>query len=149
VKIAFGCDHAAFEIKARVIEALKKQGHSVQDFGCDTGDSCDYPDFAVSVSESVARGKNDRGVLICGTGIGMSIAANKVPGIRAALVWREEAAVLASQHNNANVLCLSARFLPIEEINKCIRAWLATPFSSEPRHQKRVDKMMALDKKGR
>lgn len=148
MKIAFGCDHAAFKIKAQVIEAMRKDGHEVKDFGCDSEASCDYPDFAEAAARSVAGGECKRGVLICGTGIGMSITANKVPGIRAALAWREEVAKLAAEHNDANVLCLSARFMTVEEINRCVRAWLATPFTGEPRHQKRIDKMMALDRKG-
>jgi ribose 5-phosphate isomerase B len=149
MRIAFGCDHTAFKIKGGVIEYLKKQGHTVEDFGCGSSESCDYPDFGIPAARSVADGKNERGVLICGTGIGMSILANKVPGIRAGLAWEEEVAKCASEHNNANVLCLPARFATLDKIIKCVDIWLKTPFSGEPRHQKRIDKIMELDKRCR
>lgn len=146
MKIAFGCDHAAFKIKMNVMEHLKKQGHEVKDLGCSSAESCDYPDFAIAVAKEVSSGRAAGGVLICGSGIGMSIAANKISGVRAAVCWNAETAKLASEHNFANVLCLGARFLNEQELCNCIDTWLKTPNSAEPRHVKRIEKIMALEK---
>ncbi|MFH1368705.1 MAG: ribose 5-phosphate isomerase B [Elusimicrobiota bacterium] len=146
MKIAFGCDHAAFKIKDQVIEHLKKQGHETVDFGCGSAESCDYPDFGIPSARAVSKGECARGILICGTGIGMSMLANKIPGIRAAVCWNEDVAKLTADHNNANVLCLAARFMTAEQMGKCIDIWLNTVFGGEPRHQKRIDKIMSLEK---
>ena len=145
--IAIASDHAAVSARRAVSAFLQQLGHSVEDLGCDEGQRVDYPDYAAAVSEAVSQGRADRGVLICGTGIGMSIAANKVSGIRAALVHDVTTAELAAQHNNANVLCLGARVLGPVTINACVQAWLATPF--EARHQHRLDKISAMEPKGR
>lgn len=145
MKIAFGCDHAAYKIKNEITKFLIENGHSVKDFGCNSEQSCDYPDFAKSVAESVSKGENEKGILICGTGVGMSMAANKVKGIRAAVCWNEEIAKLVKEHNNANVLCLSARFASTDEIKKYVSIWLDTMFDNNSRHQKRIDKIMELD----
>lgn len=146
MKLAFGCDHAAFNIKKSVIEFLEKNGNEVSDLGCGSADSCDYPDFGIAVARAVSAGECAKGVLICGSGIGMSIAANKIKGIRAAVCWNEETARLASEHNFANVLCMGARFMDLEKIKKCIDIWLKTPNSPEARHIKRIEKIMALEK---
>jgi RpiB/LacA/LacB family sugar-phosphate isomerase len=146
MKIAFGCDHAAFDIKKQIIDFLGSRGHALKDFGCFSNASCDYPDIAVLVARSVAGGESDRGILVCGTGIGMSIAANKVPGIRAATCWSDEVAKLAGEHNAANILCLGARCAPPGQMQQWIAAWLATPPSSEPRHVQRIEKITAIEK---
>jgi len=144
MNIAFGCDHAAFEIKNEIINFVKKLGHTVTDFGTFSNQSCDYPDFAFKVAEAVAQKTADKGILVCGTGIGMSIVANKVKGIRAAVCWNKETAALIAQHNNANIICLGARFATIDEICERIKIYLETKF--EERHLKRINKISALEK---
>ena len=143
VKIAFATDHAATEIRAEIIKFLENMGCIITDYGHKTSDSCDYPDYAYKACESVREGKNDKCVLICGTGIGMAIAANKVSGIRAAVVWNEDTARLASLHNNANALCLGARTATIAEICACLKVWLSTPF--EQRHAGRIKKIAEIE----
>lgn len=147
MRIAFGCDHAASDHRDKLIEHLSKRGHTVIDFGCEGKSSCDYPDKAAAVAEAVIQGKADRGILVCGTGIGMSIAANKFSGVRAAVCWNEETAALAAEHNAANILCLGARFATVEEMNRRIDVWLNTPASSEDRHRRRVQKIAALEQR--
>jgi ribose 5-phosphate isomerase B len=143
-KLAFGTDHAATEIRETVKKYLHDMGYEVEDFGfCGQG-NCDYPDFAVQVAESVANKKADKGILICGTGMGMSIAANKVKGIIAAVCWDEDTARLASQHNYANILCLGSRTATLSEICHRIKTFLNTPF--EERHKKRIDKIKEIEK---
>jgi ribose 5-phosphate isomerase B len=142
--IAFGCDHAGFEQKAALVAYIQAQGHTVADKGCMSAERADYPDHAAAVARAVAAGEAQRGVLICGTGIGMAIAANKIHGIRAANVVSPKFAALAREHNHANVLCLSARFVD-ESVNEdCIKAFLETP-EGEGRHATRVGKIMALE----
>jgi ribose 5-phosphate isomerase B len=145
MKIAVGCDHGGFVRKSGIVDQLVKLGHKVVDVGCHSEESVDYPDFARKVGQAVASGQVDRGILICGTGIGMSIAANKVPGVRAAVCWDAKTAALASEHNNANVLCLSGRFLPAPTLRKMVKAWLTTPFAGG-RHERRVGKMAELER---
>jgi len=145
MKIALGSDHAGFELKEKVRQKLQSQGVVVDDRGTNSADSCDYPDYAQAVAEQVAAHGADFGILVCGTGIGMSIAANKVPGIRAARVVTESGAELAREHNDANVLTLGARVTGDEEAFKIIDKWLATPFAGG-RHGRRVDKMMAIER---
>lgn len=147
MRIAFGCDHAASGHRDRIVTCIRGRGHQVIDFGCAGAESCDYPDKAKAVAEAVAAGEAERGILVCGTGNGMSIVANKIAGIRAAVCWNRETAVLAAEHNSANVLCLGARFASVEQINEWIEAWLQTPFSVEERHRRRIRKIMALDRK--
>ncbi len=147
MKIALGCDHAAFEMKAHLAEILKDKGLEVLDFGTDSAESVDYPDYAAKVSEAVTSGKADRGVLICGTGLGMSMAANKYKGIRAALCSEPVSARLSRQHNDSNVLCMGARMIGIVMAGEILSTWLATPFEGG-RHQRRVDKISALYKNG-
>jgi ribose 5-phosphate isomerase B len=147
MNIAFGCDHAALDHRDTIVRYLKSLGHTVMDYGCEGAVSCDYPDKAAAVAEAVAGGKAERGILICGTGIGMSIAANKYNGVRAAVVWNEQTAALASEHNAANVLCLGARFASAEQMVQWIDIWIKTPPSQEERHRRRVQKIAAIEKK--
>lgn len=144
MKIAFGCDHAGIEIKDKLISFIKSLGNEVIDCGTDSAASCDYPDFALKVAENVASKKADKGILICGTGIGMSIAANKVKGIRAAVCWSKDTAKLISQHNNANIMCAGARIADVDEICSWIKIFFETEF--ETRHEKRINKISQIEK---
>lgn len=140
MKIALAADHAGFEEKEMIKKTLDELGVEYTDMGTNSGESVDYPDFAHKVGEAVASGEVDQGLLLCGSGTGMAISANKVHGVRAAVAWSEEIARLARMHNNANVLALSARFTTPEERDKIVRAWFAADFEGE-RHQRRVDKI--------
>ena len=141
MKIVMGSDHRGFAVKQRLVGALTKLGHEVRDLGVDTGDgAADYPDFAIPVSEAVARGDADRGILVCGTGFGMCIAANKVAGIRAVSCRDPIEAEMSRRHNDANVLCMSADFLGQELIDRMVQVWLTTDFEGG-RHQRRVEKI--------
>lgn len=143
MKIAFGCDHAGIEIKSKLLDFIKSLGHEVSDFGTYSKESCDYPDFAFKVARSVAANETDKGILICGTGIGMSIAANKIKGIRAAVCWSKETAQLIAQHNNANIMCAGARFAAVDDICSWIKIFLETEF--EQRHLKRINKITQIE----
>jgi ribose 5-phosphate isomerase B len=143
-KIAVGSDHAGYEAKERARRVLEELGAEVSDKGTDGAQSVDYPDFGAAVGRAVAGGEVEQGVLICGSGIGVSIAANKIRGVRAAVCWNEETARLARQHNDANVLCIGARFIEPELAARMIRAFVETDFDGG-RHQQRVDKLMKLD----
>lgn len=147
MNIAFGYDHAGIDIKEKIIKHLEKQGNKIIDLGCDNKKGCDYPDIAINVSRLVSGGKCERGILICGTGVGMSMVANKFPGVRAGVCWNADVAKLISEHNNANIICLPARFSQVEGMLECIDAWLSTEFSKEERHVRRVGKIKDLDKK--
>ena len=140
MNLAIGSDHAGFKLKNELLVHLLEKGLELQDFGPDTADSVDYPDYAHKVAESVASGENDLGILICGSGNGVCITANKHKGIRAALAWEEEIAALARQHNNANVLCVPARFVSKAKAFKIVDAWLNATFEGG-RHQNRVSKI--------
>ncbi len=140
MKIAVGADHAGYEVKKRIVRRLGELGHSVEDMGTDGPDSVDYPDFAHRVAVAVAGGRAERGILVCGSGIGMSISANKTPGARAALCTGEYAARLARRHNDANILCLGARVTGVDLIVSMVEIFLSTPFEGG-RHRRRVDKM--------
>jgi RpiB/LacA/LacB family sugar-phosphate isomerase len=140
VAVAIGADHAGYDLKEALKKFLLQRSLSVADFGTSSRDSTDYPDFAQAVGQSVANRKAQFGILICTTGVGMSIAANKVSGVRAALVSDEETAALARQHNNANVLCLAARNIPPDAIPKIVETFLTTRFEGG-RHERRVSKM--------
>lgn len=144
MRIALGSDHAGVELKARVMQALDDRHLGYHDFGPSTDSPVDYPDYAARVAESVASGECDRGILICGTGVGMAIAANKVPGIRAAQVADRDGARLSREHNDANILSLGARSTSVERALDIVDVFLATPFGGG-RHQRRVDKIMALE----
>jgi len=141
MKIAIGADHAGFEFKEQLKEFLIKNDYEVRDFGAHTFDKEDgFPDYAVPVAKSVANGENERGVLVCGSGIGVSIAANKVKGIRAVNCTCEEFAVLSRQHNNTNVICFPGRFIDIKEAEKYLDIWLKTEFLGG-KYQERNDKI--------
>lgn len=139
-KIAIGADHAGFELKNHLKTLLEAKGFEVQDKGTNSADSVDYPDFAHAVALAVQDGDTDMGMLVCGSGNGVCITANKHHGVRAALAWNPEIGALAKQHNNANVLCLPARFIPVQEAEAILDAWLNASFEGG-RHQKRVEKI--------
>jgi len=145
MKIALGADHAGFELKEKIKQKLVAQGITVDDCGTNSTASCDYPDFARSVAEEVAAHAADLGILVCSTGIGMSIAANKVPGIRAAKVDTEFEAGRSREHNDANVLTLGANIISEDEASKIVDKWLATPFAGG-RHERRVEKIAAIER---
>ncbi|HEY6939361.1 MAG TPA: ribose 5-phosphate isomerase B [Terriglobales bacterium] len=145
MKIALGSDHAGFELKESVKRLLTTQGIQVDDRGTHSSESVDYPDFARAVGEAVVRGQADFGVLVCGTGIGMSMSANKIPGIRAAKADTEYEAEMARAHNDANVLCLGARVTDAATAERLVRKFLETRFEGG-RHQRRVDKIMAIER---
>jgi ribose 5-phosphate isomerase B len=140
MKVAIGSDHAGFSAKEELKTVIKALGHTPVDKGTASEVSTDYPDYAALVAQSVVSGECEKGVLVCGTGIGMSIAANRVPGIRAAVVCSEQAAELSRRHNDANVFCAGARLTPVSRIAEMLKVWLATPFDGG-RHQKRIDKL--------
>lgn len=141
-KIAIAADHAGFDEKEKLKATLDEIGVEYDDMGTTSSDSVDYPDYARKVAEAVASGEYDQGLLVCGSGTGMAIAANKVKGVRAAVAWNEEIARLARQHNNANVLSIAARFTPDEEVKKIVKAWFGADFEGG-RHERRVDKLEA------
>ena len=147
MKVAIGSDHAGFEIRQAVAGFLAAAGVQVEDFGTFTADSVDYPDYAEKVGTAVKEGRADRGVLVCGTGLGVCIAANKIHGVRAAAPWNPETARLSRQHNDANVLCLSGRHMKRELVLELLKIWLETPFDGG-RHQRRIDKITALEIQG-
>lgn len=139
--IAVGCDHAGYELKNELIRHLKDRGFEVEDLGTYSTDSCDYPDYAKKVCEEVVSGRAEKGLLVCGTGIGMSMAANKVRGIRAAVLTDEFSAQATREHNDANVLCLGARVLDTERAVKLLDIFLDTPFSEGANHIRRISKL--------
>jgi ribose 5-phosphate isomerase B len=139
VRVALGCDHRARKLKELVKAVLAEAGHACEDFGCHTEEAVDYPDIARQVALAVSSGSSQRGILMCGTGIGMSIAANKVKGIRAALCHNVFGALRARQHNDANILCLGEEE-GLDQVPEIVRAFLATGFEGG-RHQRRVDKI--------
>ena len=140
MKIAIGCDHAGFPYKDNIVSMLQAQGHMVLDFGTNSSDSVDYPDFAHAVASAVERGEADKGVLLCGSANGVAITANKHQSIRCAICWNEEIAALARQHNDANIIALPARFVPDILAQAMVRIFLATPFEGG-RHERRVEKI--------
>jgi ribose 5-phosphate isomerase B len=140
MKISIGNDHAGPQLKAEIVKMLREQGHDVINFGTDTTDSVDYPDHAHAVMQSLTTGETELSILICGTGNGICMTANKYSGVRAALCWRPEIAILARQHNDANVLCLPARFLEIEDALNIVEVFLETEFEGG-RHQNRINKI--------
>ena len=146
MKISIGCDHGALALKNAVKAHLTAQGHEVLDFGTDSTDSCDYPDFAVPAAQAVASGECERGIVLCTTGIGVSIAANKVKGIRCALLSDLMSARLTREHNDANMMALGAGVVGEKLALEIVDTFLATPFSPGPRHQRRIDKLSALEK---
>jgi ribose 5-phosphate isomerase B len=145
MKIAIASDHAGFAEKERLKPLLTELGLQFEDLGTTSEQSVDYPDYARKVGDEVAAGRAEQGVLVCGSGTGMAIAANKVPGVRAALAWNEETARLAREHNDANVLALGARTTPAEELPKIVRAWFAAKFD-QGRHERRVNKIREIER---
>ncbi len=153
MRLAIGSDHAGFELKEVIRDALVSEGFDVEDLGTHYPTPSDYPDFARAVGEAVASGRADFGVLVCGTGIGMSIAANKVRGVRAALCTSEWFAQMARRHNNANVICLPARAMEPSDATRIVRVFLSTPFDGDTprgaRHLRRVQKIAQIEGEGR
>ncbi len=145
MKIALAADHAGYEEKENIKKTLDELGVEYIDMGTDSCDSVDYPDYARKVAEAVASGEVDQGLLVCGSGTGMAISANKVKGVRAAVAWNEEIARLARQHNNANVLALAGRFVAPDEQANIVKAFFSTDFEGG-RHEKRVEKIAGIEK---
>ena len=137
MRIAIGCDHGGFAVKGEIVELLKSMGHEVTDHGCDSEQSVNYPDYAKIVCTDVENGSVERGILICGTGIGMSMAANRSKSIRASLCHELFTAAMSREHNDANVLCLGARVVGPGLIQEIVRTWVATEFAGG-RHQTRI-----------
>ena len=144
MKIAIGSDHGGYDLKEQVKTWLQEMGHEVEDFGCHGKESCDYPDFGAAAARAVASGQCDRGVVICTTGIGISIAANKVKGIRCAVCGDPWSAEMTRRHNNANMLAMGAGVVGPQLARQILEAFLTHDFEGG-RHQRRVDKMMALE----
>ena len=146
MKIAIGCDHGALALKNKLVSHLEAKGHTVVDFGTYTPDSCDYPDFASAAAKAVASGACDKGIVLCTTGIGVSITANKIKGIRCALLSDVLSAKMTRLHNDTNMMALGAGIVGENLALEIVDTWVSTPFSGEPRHQRRIDKVMALEK---
>jgi ribose 5-phosphate isomerase B len=146
MKIAIASDHAGFELKEKIKKFLDNLGYKYKDFGTDSNESVDYPDYALKVAESVAKKEYDRGILICGSGIGMCMTANKVPGIRAALCHNVEMAKLSREHNDANILTFGSRIIDKKTAKAMVKVWLKTEFLGE-RHLRRVNKMKEIERK--
>ena len=145
MKISIACDHGAYMLKNKVAQHLKDQGHEVVDFGTNGPESCDYPDFAAKAARAVADGTCEKGIVLCTTGIGVSITANKVKGIRCALLSDVLSAKLTRLHNDTNMMALGAGIVGENLALEIVDTWVATPFSGETRHQRRIDKVMALE----
>ena len=146
MKVAIGCDHGALDLKNAVIKHLEKKGIAIKDFGTYTLDSCDYPDFAAPAAKAVASGECDKGIVLCTTGIGVSITANKIKGIRCALLSDVMSARMTREHNDTNMMAIGAGVVGQMLALEIVDTWLGTEFSGEARHQRRIDKMMALEK---
>jgi len=147
MKIAIGSDHAGYELKEEVKKILKEKGYEYTDLGAESIDpKDDYPEYGKKVAEAVASGKYDRGIAICGTGIGISIAANKVPGIRAAVSYNTEMAKISRLHNDANVLALGGRVKTDEPVSDILSVWLETPFSGDERHERRINQIKEIER---
>ena len=146
MRIAIGSDHRGYGVKGKLIELLKRLNHEPPDLGAHSPESVDYPDFAAAVGHEVADGRADRGILICGSGIGMCIAANKIPGVRAAPCHDDLTAEMSRRHNDLNVLCLSADMLGEKLIDRMVEIWLNTPFEGG-RHARRVEKISQLEQR--
>ena len=147
LKIGIASDHAGFALKETVKAWLKEQGAVVTDYGCPSTDSCDYPDFAAPAAKAVAAGDCEKGIVLCTTGIGVSITANKIPGIRCALLSDVISAQMTREHNDTNMMALGAGVVGQTLAFQIVDTWLTTPFSGVERHQRRIDKMMALEQR--
>ena len=146
MKISIACDHGAYQLKNKVAQHLKDRGHEVVDFGTNGPESCDYPDFAAQAARAVADGTCEKGIVLCTTGIGVSITANKVKGIRCALLSDVLSAKMTRLHNDTNMMALGAGIVGENLALEIVDTWVATPFSGEARHQRRIDKVMALER---
>jgi ribose 5-phosphate isomerase B len=146
MRIAVGSDHRGFSVRAKLVDLLRRLGHEVDDVGTFSGEAVDYPDVAALVAGRISRGEAERGILVCGTGLGMCIAANKFCGVRAAPCHDDLTAELSRRHNDANILCLSADLLGERIIDRIIETWLATPFEGG-RHARRVEKICDLERR--
>ncbi len=146
MNIAVACDHGGLNLKREIVKYLTEHGHKAVDFGTDTFDSCDYPDFALPAAEAVAQGKCDKGIIVCSTGIGVSIVANKVPGVRCAHCHDTYCAEFTRRHNDANVLALGEKVVGVGYALKIVETFLNTEFEGG-RHQRRVDKITQIEKK--
>jgi ribose 5-phosphate isomerase B len=146
MRIALASDHAGFELKEAVARFLADRGVPFTDFGSRAGETVDYVDLAEAAASAVAAGKADRAILVCGTGMGMSVAANKIPGLRATVCWNSVTAEMSRRHNDSNCLTLGGRVLPVEEALAIVGIWLRTPFE-EGRHRCRLDKIRALEER--
>ena len=144
MKIALGCDHGGYDLKQHVIKVLEGLGHEIEDFGCHSKESCDYPDFGAAAARAVAEGSCDRGIVICTTGIGISIAANKVQGIRCAHCADCLQAEMTRRHNDANMMAIGAGFTGLNMAERMVEVFLSPEFEGG-RHARRVEKMMALE----
>ena len=145
MKIAIGSDHGAFALKSKFISHLEAQGHEVKDFGTYSLASCDYPDFAGAAAKAVASGECEKGIVLCTTGIGISIAANKVKGIRCALLSDLMSAKMTREHNDTNMMAMGAAIVGEMLALKIVDTWIGTEFSQEEKHQRRINKVMALE----
>ena len=145
MKLAIACDHGALELKNAVKAHLEQKGYEVMDFGTHTADSCDYPEFAGAAAKAVAAGQCEKGIVLCTTGIGVSISANKVKGIRCALLSDVLSAKMTRLHNDTNMMAMGAGIVGKNLAMEIVDTWLGTEFSHEERHQRRIDKMMALE----
>ena len=145
MKISVACDHGALDMKNKVVAHLEKNGHEVVDFGTHTLDSCDYPDFCAAAAKAVASGECERGIVLCTTGIGASIAANKVSGIRCALLHDSWSAKMTRLHNDTNMMALGAGVVGENLALEIVDVWVGTAFSHDERHQRRINKVMALE----
>lgn len=139
MKISFACDHGGLDLKNHIIEFVKKMGHEVIDYGTNSYDSCDYPVFGRKAAEAVANGLVDRGIVICSTGIGMSIVANKVKGVRCALLTDENSARLTREHNNTNMMAMGQKNVSFDLAERIVKTWLETDFSNAERHIRRIN----------
>ena len=146
MKIAIGCDHGALALKNKLIDHLTKQGYEMVNFGTDTLDSCDYPDFAAPAAKAVASGECEKGIVLCTTGIGVSITANKIDGIRCALLSDVMSARMTREHNDTNMMAIGAGIVGTMLALEIVDTWLGTEFSHNERHQRRINKVMALEK---
>jgi len=142
--VAIGSDHAGYNLKEEIKKLLGEMQIKVQDYGTDSPEPVDYPEISIQVAHSVSRSEGERGILICGSGIGMSIVANKIPGIRAALCFSEESAKMSRSHNNANILVMGGRFTETEVAKKMVKTFLNTEFETGGRHERRVIKIHEL-----
>ena len=146
MKIVIAADHRGHEMKERVAVLLNEQGYEILDVGTNSSKSCDYPDMAYKAAKAIAEGVVEKGITLCGTGIGMSIVTNKVPGIRAAICHDELAAQMSRRHNNANVLCLATDILGEEMMRRIVQTWLETEFEDGGRHERRIQKIACVER---